>query len=50
MEKKQNRPDKSAGIGFFSLPAGYEEMTIEQQQQALTDIMRDFGKNLNKVK
>lgn len=50
MPKSQKKPEKSAGFGLFKLPEGYEKMTIEEQQQALTDIMREVGKGVSKVK
>jgi hypothetical protein len=50
MAKSQKKTEKSAGLGLFQLPDGYEKMSIEEQQQALTDIMREVGKNLNKLK
>jgi hypothetical protein len=50
MEKPKKKASNSAGLGLFKLPDGYEKMSIEEQQQALTDIMREVGKNLNKLK
>jgi hypothetical protein len=50
MAKSQKNPEKSSGFGLFKLPEGYEEMTIDEQQQALTNIMREVGKVITKVK
>lgn len=49
MTNSNKKSSKSVGIGLFSIPANYEEMTQEEQQQVLTDLMRQVGKRVQKM-
>lgn len=49
MKKTNKRSSRAAGLGLFKIPDNYEKMTIEEQQQVLTDLMREVGKRMPKT-